>query len=68
VGRQLLVQTGEAKLRDHRQHLYSPTGGHTTGLSYAFVDGHAKLLTFRKVRADDFNLFKAAKPAETFSP
>jgi prepilin-type N-terminal cleavage/methylation domain-containing protein/prepilin-type processing-associated H-X9-DG protein len=43
---------------------YQPTGGHTNGLNYVFVDGHAKLQTYGQVRSNDFFLFKASKPTD----
>jgi prepilin-type N-terminal cleavage/methylation domain-containing protein/prepilin-type processing-associated H-X9-DG protein len=47
---------------------YQPKLGHTSGTNYAFTDGHTKLLNYGQVRGNDFYLFKASKPAETFSP
>jgi prepilin-type N-terminal cleavage/methylation domain-containing protein/prepilin-type processing-associated H-X9-DG protein len=47
---------------------FQPHAFHTAGENFAFVDGHSKLMTFYKVRHDDFFLFKAAKPTETFVP
>ena len=46
----------------------SPTSGHVNGSNYAFADGSAKWMTWSKVRANDFYLFKLQKPQTTVSP
>lgn len=47
-----------------------PTPGHTTaGLShYVFGDGHVKAHDWTFVRRNDFFVFKASKPTQTFTP
>jgi prepilin-type N-terminal cleavage/methylation domain-containing protein/prepilin-type processing-associated H-X9-DG protein len=45
-----------------------PTKGHTGTGNYVFADGHAKALRWGAVRANDFYLFKRAKPTQTFNP
>lgn len=45
-----------------------PFKGHTGGTIYAFADTHAKLLTYYQIRRNDFYLFKAQKPTQTFNP
>jgi prepilin-type N-terminal cleavage/methylation domain-containing protein/prepilin-type processing-associated H-X9-DG protein len=45
-----------------------PARGHQGFGCYAFADGHVKALRWPQVRADDFRLFKLAKPKATFTP
>lgn len=45
-----------------------PTPGHANGSNYVFADGSAKWLTWGRVRANDFYLFKLQKPTQTFNP
>ncbi len=45
-----------------------PTKGHTGGNIYAFSDTHAKLLNYYKIRQNDFYMFKASKPTQTYNP
>ena len=47
---------------------YHPYKGHFTKGNYIFADGHVKSLSWNQVRANDFYLFKRAKPTQTFSP
>lgn len=44
------------------------TSGHFEAGNYVFADGHAKQLKWGAVRANDFYLFKNAKPTTTFVP
>lgn len=41
---------------------------HTGGLVYAFADSHAKLLNWYQIRRNDFYMFKAQKPTQTYTP
>lgn len=45
-----------------------PTPAHGERSNYIFMDSHAKNLTYRDVRKNDFFLFKVNKPTQTFSP
>jgi prepilin-type N-terminal cleavage/methylation domain-containing protein/prepilin-type processing-associated H-X9-DG protein len=45
-----------------------PTKGHMSQGNYVFTDGHAKAQRWGQIRANDFYLFKRAKPTQTFSP
>jgi len=45
-----------------------PTQSHTGGLVYAFTDTHAKFMKYGQIRQNDYYLFKASKPTQTFSP
>jgi prepilin-type N-terminal cleavage/methylation domain-containing protein/prepilin-type processing-associated H-X9-DG protein len=47
---------------------YQPKLGHTSGTNYSFADGHTKLMNYGQVRGNDFYMFKASKPTQTFSP
>jgi prepilin-type N-terminal cleavage/methylation domain-containing protein/prepilin-type processing-associated H-X9-DG protein len=47
---------------------WNVTKGHRDKGNYVFTDGHAKVLTFEKMRGNDFFLFKLRKPTQTFSP
>lgn len=47
---------------------YQPKPYHATGENFALVDGHCKLLRFGDVRKDDFLMFKASKPNQTYYP
>ena len=38
------------------------------GTVFGFVDGHVKLMNWGQVRANDFRIFKAAKPSTTYNP
>lgn len=51
-----------------RQQQTTPGRGHTGGSVYLLADGHVKLMNFSKVRANDFRMFKIAKPGQTFTP
>lgn len=45
------------------------TPGHTAGTAnYVFADGHAANKTWGYIRRNDFYVFKAQKPTQTFSP
>lgn len=45
-----------------------PTPGHRQKGNYVFADGHAKVMPWGAVRKNDFYIFKAQKPTQTFSP
>lgn len=45
-----------------------PMRGHMNQGNYIFADGHAKVQRWGQVRANDFKLFKLAKPTKDFSP
>jgi prepilin-type processing-associated H-X9-DG protein len=45
-----------------------PVTGHMNMGNYAFADGHVKVMRWGNVRANDFYLFKRAKPSQTFTP
>ncbi len=46
----------------------TPPKGHSELGNYAFVDGHVKSLTWGRIRANDFFLFKLQKPTQAFTP
>jgi prepilin-type N-terminal cleavage/methylation domain-containing protein/prepilin-type processing-associated H-X9-DG protein len=46
----------------------TPGKGHGNGSNYALADGHAKFLTWYKVRQNDFDLFKLQKSSSVVSP
>ncbi len=48
--------------------IYHPYRGHFDKGNYIFGDGHVKSLSWGQIRANDFYLFKRAKPTQTFSP
>lgn len=45
-----------------------PATAHTGGMIYGFADSHAKLLNYYFIRKNDFYLFKAQKPSQTYNP
>ena len=45
-----------------------PYRGHFEKGNYIFGDGHVKSLSWGQIRANDFYLFKRAKPTQTFTP
>lgn len=46
----------------------TPPKGHSGLGNYVFVDGHVKSLTWGRIRANDFFLFKLHKPMQLFTP
>lgn len=56
------------KLPDPCTYGAAPTVKHTSGTVYGFVDGHVKLMNFYQIRANDFRVFKAQKPSDTYTP
>lgn len=48
--------------------IYAPTKGHAGKSTYIFCDGHASLMSWYQVRANDFYRFKIRKPTATFTP
>jgi prepilin-type N-terminal cleavage/methylation domain-containing protein/prepilin-type processing-associated H-X9-DG protein len=47
---------------------WKPMPGHANQGNYVFADGHAKVLRWGQVRANDFYLFKRVKPTQTYTP
>jgi prepilin-type N-terminal cleavage/methylation domain-containing protein/prepilin-type processing-associated H-X9-DG protein len=47
---------------------FRPSKGHMAQGNYIFADGHAKSQRWGQIRANDFYLFKRAKPTQTYSP
>lgn len=45
-----------------------PTPGHKDMANYIFVDGHARMETWGRIRANDFYQFKVTKPDTVVSP
>lgn len=45
-----------------------PMKGHMDQGNYLFADGHAKVMRWGQIRANDFYLFKLQKPTQTFTP
>ncbi len=45
-----------------------PTKGHMKQSNAIFADGHSKIMTWGKFRANDFRVFKVRKPDQVFVP
>ncbi|MBS1702659.1 MAG: prepilin-type N-terminal cleavage/methylation domain-containing protein [Armatimonadetes bacterium] len=68
-GRKYPPQQPADNLPPNCPNTHAPGGGsHTSGQNYCFGDGHAKLLNYYRIRANDFWLFKATKSSTTFTP